>query len=89
MRFSTFLEGGLVLAVAGGAAAAPKKYNPASTAKTDAIAKDALAKLTEFVANNPNAGTCTIQTAAKRREWYVLPQQSILSTRTPVFWSPA
>ncbi|KAK0653154.1 hypothetical protein B0T16DRAFT_407505 [Cercophora newfieldiana] len=69
MRFSTLLEGGLVLAVAGGAAAAPKKYNPASTAKTDAIAKEALATLTEYAANNPNPGACTIKTAAKRREW--------------------
>ncbi|KAK0619575.1 hypothetical protein B0T14DRAFT_554787 [Immersiella caudata] len=68
MRLSSSLEGGLVLSIAGGAVAAPKTYNPASTAKTDAIAKAALATLTEY-ANNPNPSTCTISTAAKCREW--------------------
>ncbi|KAK4450264.1 putative tyrosinase [Podospora aff. communis PSN243] len=69
MRLSSFLEGGLVLAIAGGAVAAPKTYNPASTAKTDAVAKAALATLTEYAENNPNPSSCTVKTAAKRREW--------------------
>jgi len=69
MRFSSVLEGGLVLALAGGAVAAPKTYNPASTEKTDAIAKAALAALTDYAAKNPNPSTCTVKTAAKRREW--------------------
>lgn len=71
MRLSSLVEGGLLLAAAGGAVAAPgqKKYNPSSTEKTDAIAKIALQNLKAYAAKNPSPGACTVETAAKRREW--------------------
>ncbi|KAK1749680.1 putative tyrosinase [Echria macrotheca] len=74
MRFGSLFQGGLVVALAGSSVAAPppSKYSPASTEKTDVIAKAALATLTEYAANNPNPSSCTIKTAAKRREWGTL-----------------
>ena len=72
MRLGYLLEGGLVVALAGTAVAAPKPraYNAASTEPTDLLAAEALANLKVFATTN-STGSCNIKTAAKRREWYV------------------
>lgn len=44
-------------------------YNVASTAETDELAITALGKLGVYYAAQKDHGTCTINTAAVRREW--------------------
>jgi hypothetical protein len=51
------------------AATAVAGYNAASTAETDKLAITALGKLSEYYAAQKDHGTCTIKTAAVRREW--------------------
>jgi hypothetical protein len=48
-----------------------KGYDPASTDQTDALAVTALAQLRAYLASSSNQ-TCTVENAAKRKEWYVL-----------------
>ena len=77
MHLRYLFEGGVILAAAGGAAA----YRPAPTVHTDVIAAAALTKLIEYYATSPNkTAGCTLQNAAVRREWSVLPTLLLLSS---------
>lgn len=55
----------LLLAAASGVVG----YNPEPTNATDALAEQALANLTTYVASFSSETSCSIETAAKRREW--------------------
>lgn len=44
-------------------------YQPASTAKTDVLAADALTLLAKYASQNPSGTPCTLENAARRREW--------------------
>lgn len=46
-------------------------YSPLPTDPSDALAATALAELRAYVASSSNQ-TCTVENAAKRREWWVV-----------------
>lgn len=66
---SFFMISSILLAVSSSVSA----YTPADTSQTDALAAAALSNLTEYVSLNSKNGTCTIESATRRREWYVDP----------------